>query len=488
MGINEFFNAAKEKIGGAFRWRENKDTGKKSQEQIPTAKIETTEETREEFFINLGAETEKSIEHPKNEDNFYINMNERTAAVFDGMGGHAGGEIASGIAAESMPEFDQAVNQRIADAEKEGKRLSSEEEARIIEEELKRFLEETSAEIYQVGKNRPEFRGLGSTASIMRFTRDGKKLIIGQIGDSRVYRLRKGKLERISPEDSLVEVAIKYGLLDSDQNVKARVNIKDIEKKIGEISKRKDLDEQEKQTARGELMSLLTHLGRIRASERQRTGQDNEEIPLKWFRNVIYGTPPLGSKRVEPHLITYDVQKGDRYLVSSDGVHDNATDKEIAKILSGGGTPEERAKKLVIKSNEISKNPTNPRAKEDDITAIVVDVDDKAKATKLEERARREKTRKNLETDLEKFRTTISALGIKEIRNILEILTRERNTMETRLQSDPNNEELALQLEFTRRKEELAARQLTKEYESGQKERIPTRPITPKELERILGK
>jgi len=252
----------------------------------------------------------------------------------------------------------------------------------------------------------------------MRFTRDGKKLIIGQMGDSRVYRLREEKIERVSPEDSLVEVAIKYGLLNSDQDVEAKVNINDIEEKIKEISGRNDLSEQEKQKMTKDLSSLLLYLTRI-------SNKINaKQIPVGDFRNIIYGES-LGQKNVNPHIVTYDVKKGDKYLVSCDGIHDNLTDKEIAKILSNDETPEEKAKKLVIESKNTSHS-ENPRAKEDDMTAIVVEIKDKKEAIKFERETHLKKTREALEADLKAFETTINTLGIKEIRSILKSLTQER--------------------------------------------------------------
>ncbi|MEW6407674.1 MAG: PP2C family serine/threonine-protein phosphatase [Patescibacteria group bacterium] len=485
MGIKEAFSAAKEKIGRAFnREKPKKDLGGESQEQIPTARIETIEQTQK-YSISVGGETEKSNEHKENEDNFYIS--ERTAAVFDGMGGHAGGEIASGIAAEAMPEFDAIISKKIAAAEMKEKKLTSEEEAELIGKELREFLIKVNSEIYQTGKENPDLKGLASTASAMRFTRDGKKLVIGQMGDSRIYRLREGRLERISPEDSLVETAVKYGLIASDQNIQEEIDIDEVEKKMKEISGRKDMKKDEKQEALNELFNLITYLGQTREEYRERFGIDRKKIPIKNFRHIVSGNA-LGIKDAEPHIVAYDVEAGDRYLVSSDGVHDNLTDEQIIQIMIKRGRPEEIAKNLVLASKRISQDHKNPRAKEDDMTAIIVEVTDKAEVSKFEEKAKLEKTRKNLEADLEKFQTTINTLGIKGIRDILETLTRERNALETKLQSNPDDEELALQLEFTRRKEELTAQRLEKEYKAEAEAKKPTRPMTPEEEKRVLKK
>lgn len=463
MGIRDVFNAAEGRVGRAFNRGEKSDlSGKKPAIEMKVIKpAEAEAEDQNEYSINIGGETKKSDEHKINQDNFY--MGERTMAVFDGMGGHAGGEIASGMAAEGIPEFDEAVEKRIAVAEKNGKRLTSEEEIELIREELEQFLKRVNSEICRRGEENPDLKGLGSTVSVMRFTRDGKKVVLGQMGDSRIYRLRGGRLERISPEDSLVEVAIKHGLIVSDQDVQIEVDIDRVEEKMREVSGRKDMEKYEKQKALDELYSLMICLGRIRNGYRARSGIDRKKIPLENFRHIMYGSI-LGRENSQPHIVTCNVEAGDRYLVSSDGIHDNLTDEQITQIMSRGDGSEEIAKKLVVESKRISQDPKNPRAKDDDMTAIVVEVVDRAEAREFEMQTRLKKTRENLEADLEKFKTTLNILGIEEIRNILETLTRERNALETQLKNNPNDKGLILQLEFARRKEALTARRLEEEY------------------------
>lgn len=104
--------------------------------------------------------------------------------VADGMGAHAAGELASEMAADTVPH----LYQKYADVSPP--------------EALKRAVVETNAEINRKGQANEEFHNMGTTASVLALLPQGA--IVAQVGDSRVYRMRKNRLEQLTFDHSLV--------------------------------------------------------------------------------------------------------------------------------------------------------------------------------------------------------------------------------------------------------------------------------------------
>jgi protein phosphatase len=126
--------------------------------------------------------------------------------VADGMGGHAVGEKASAMAVRNIPFIYQKHVQT------EG-----------VVGAVKRAFEETNAAIYEIGKNNPEFKGLGTTSTALFLRPDGAW--IGHVGDSRAYRIRKGKVEQLTFDHSWVwEVARRQGI-DPDELGEFKKNV-----------------------------------------------------------------------------------------------------------------------------------------------------------------------------------------------------------------------------------------------------------------------
>ena len=104
--------------------------------------------------------------------------------VADGMGAHAAGELASRIATEKIAtHYFRSENPKANHA-------------------LRNAVAETNAEIHQRGQSNPEFHNMGTTASTLAILPGGAW--IAHVGDSRVYRLRRGVLEQLTFDHSLV--------------------------------------------------------------------------------------------------------------------------------------------------------------------------------------------------------------------------------------------------------------------------------------------
>ncbi|RXZ46244.1 PP2C family protein-serine/threonine phosphatase [Agromyces binzhouensis] len=131
-----------------------------------------------------------------NQDSGYAGR--RLFLVADGMGGHAGGDVASAIA-----------TRRIADADADYD--STADAAAALESALlsaNRNLEETVAE-------HSELTGMGTTTSAMLVQRD--RVVIAHIGDSRVYLFRSGELSQVSTDHTFVQRLVDAGRITAEE-------------------------------------------------------------------------------------------------------------------------------------------------------------------------------------------------------------------------------------------------------------------------------
>lgn len=104
--------------------------------------------------------------------------------VADGMGAHAAGELASGIAAERVPlAYEKAAQHSPPLA-------------------LRRSIEQVNAEINAKGESAAELHGMGTTCTVLVLLPRGA--LVGHIGDSRAYRVRGRTIEQLSRDHSLV--------------------------------------------------------------------------------------------------------------------------------------------------------------------------------------------------------------------------------------------------------------------------------------------
>ena len=104
--------------------------------------------------------------------------------VADGMGAHAVGELASKLAADSIPHI-------YSKHAKEGPIPA-----------LRKAFVEANQHIHNRGQANREFEGMGTTATAIVLRPEGAW--VGHVGDSRAYRIRNGKIEQLSFDHSLV--------------------------------------------------------------------------------------------------------------------------------------------------------------------------------------------------------------------------------------------------------------------------------------------
>lgn len=138
-------------------------------------------------------QTDIGLVRNNNEDAFESLTEQRFFALADGMGGHKAGEVASHEAVTfmcaSIEELFISVNK---DASLYTNQLGS-----LLEE----YIKNTNTWIHCLSKKRKAFQGMGTTLSTALFY--DSQMIIGHVGDSRIYRLREGRLTQLTKDHSI---------------------------------------------------------------------------------------------------------------------------------------------------------------------------------------------------------------------------------------------------------------------------------------------
>ena len=140
---------------------------------------------------NFGSRTDVGKVRDHNEDTLFAKH--PLFAVFDGMGGHAAGEVASEIACEvvssKLPNITNAT-------------------------QLGQAVEEANLAIIDAASNGRGKQGMGTTCTAAIL--EGENLSIAQVGDSRAYLLHDGKLQQLTRDHSYVAELVEQGQITKD--------------------------------------------------------------------------------------------------------------------------------------------------------------------------------------------------------------------------------------------------------------------------------
>lgn len=148
--------------------------------------------------IRYAAKTDVGMKRTHNEDYFSLVEDEQLFIVADGMGGHASGEVASKMAAETISEFYQRTKDEEATWPFKMDRSLS-----YLENRLVCSVRLANLRIFETACREIRYKGMGTT--IVTSTVSGDKLYVGHVGDSRCYRVREGAIEQITRDHSLLE-------------------------------------------------------------------------------------------------------------------------------------------------------------------------------------------------------------------------------------------------------------------------------------------
>jgi protein phosphatase len=208
-----------------------------------------------------------------NEDSYYSDPAHGLFVVADGMGGHAAGEVASDMAVRILADELRSIGD-----------LRDNSVTQKLEQSLKR----ANYAIYQRTLTETDKQGMGTTASVLILTNG--RYLIGQVGDSRVYLLREGRLRQLTKDHSYVQEQVDAGFLTPEQ---ARYHP---------------------------------------------------------YSNVI--TRCVGAAAdLEPDTYSGEVKRGDIFLVASDGLTGMVDDRRLEQLLQARTTPQRIVDALISEAN-----------------------------------------------------------------------------------------------------------------------------------------
>lgn len=205
-----------------------------------------------------------------NEDAYFIDDSIRLFVVADGMGGHAAGEIASGEAVDTVYGMVKRGLGSIGDLHAS----LDEDRARSACRLLESAIQAATYMVFGLAQFERDKSGMGTTISCAIVI--GDAFVTGQVGDSRIYRVRGNEAVQLTEDHTLIAWQMKQGLI-SEQEAKTSPH-----------------------------------------------------------RNVI--TRAVGNREyVEVDTNVYPLEPGDRYMLCSDGLHGYLQLDEIPAIASIGG-------------------------------------------------------------------------------------------------------------------------------------------------------
>ncbi len=242
------------------------------------------------FKIQAAGLSDRGLKRSHNEDSLSVVPNLGLFIVADGMGGHNAGEVASRQAIESIVQF-------LRDSEEPDATwpLPVEPELSNTENRIVTAIKLANRDVCKLSMEHPEYHGMGTTLVGLLLDPPSQTCSIAHVGDSRAYRLRSGRLEKLTHDHSWVEEQLQRGIITS------------------------------------------------------------EEAKNHRWKNVI--TRALGNKLdVEVDVRTFDIQDGDVYLLCSDGLSGMVEQGDLEGALVEDADLEECSKKMIRLANEAGGN------------------------------------------------------------------------------------------------------------------------------------
>lgn len=215
--------------------------------------------------LQIVSKTHPGMVRAHNEDSVSVDAGAGLVVLADGMGGYNAGEVASGIAISVTT---TEIARRLQFESAAAKHPTTKEDNAVLL--LRNNIQKANSSIYHASQSQPQYAGMGTTIVAALFY--DNQVAIAHIGDSRLYRLRAGKLIAMTRDHSLLQEQIDSGLISLED---------------ARHSKNKN---------------LVTR---------------------------AVGIDPS----VDPEIHVYPVQMGDIYLLCSDGLNDMVEDEDIESAL-----------------------------------------------------------------------------------------------------------------------------------------------------------
>ncbi len=165
------------------------------------------------FEIHFSGSTDVGIQRLTNEDSYLLAPNDALFVIADGMGGHAAGEVASRLTSDLIGAyFQETANMDAADMPMP---YVFPNDMCDVERRLVTAVKLSNAAVHEQGLANLEQRGMGSTVVAVHVVED--KIVWAHVGDSRLYRLRFGRMMQLTSDHSLLNHAIEQRGLKGEE-------------------------------------------------------------------------------------------------------------------------------------------------------------------------------------------------------------------------------------------------------------------------------
>jgi Serine/threonine protein phosphatase len=148
--------------------------------------------------MKVASMTDAGLVRKTNEDSFFADARLGLLIVADGMGGHAGGEVASRVAIATISELWKA-------SEPDGNPGGL----------IRGAIEQANTAILAEAQAHPALQGMGTTL-VLAFC-SGDAIHLAHLGDSRAYLIRNGSIRQLTEDHSLVAQMVKAGQLTAEE-------------------------------------------------------------------------------------------------------------------------------------------------------------------------------------------------------------------------------------------------------------------------------
>ncbi len=163
---------------------------------------------RSHFQVEVASATDAGAIRKHNEDSIASDEELGLLVLADGMGGYKAGDVASSIATGLVIDYLRRSLSEIEPTPIRSAGLSLESLA------VKATVEKINLAIYKTAKTENKYTGMGTTIVLVLFHQG--LATIAHVGDSRLYRLREGRLELMTHDHSLLQQQVEMGLITSE--------------------------------------------------------------------------------------------------------------------------------------------------------------------------------------------------------------------------------------------------------------------------------
>jgi serine/threonine protein phosphatase PrpC len=157
--------------------------------------------------------TDVGLKRELNEDSFSTDTKSGLFVVADGMGGHLAGEVASRVAVDLINKSCKKWFE--SDAPEEDLFECPDQSLSKVGNYIQSSIRLANKVIHEMAAEHTDYNGMGTTVAVLTVMPD--LIITANVGDSRIYLVRNGEIERLSKDHSIVAEQVEMGIMTVEE-------------------------------------------------------------------------------------------------------------------------------------------------------------------------------------------------------------------------------------------------------------------------------